>query len=403
MALKHILPILAGLFLVVLILPIVSGSQMSIIATNPAQTIAGEYADITIQVRGAPVLGANSISNVSIYIQENDFIKPVPNQVLLVNELFENQVVTRTFRVFLSSSIPSGEIPLSVVKEFGSTKIIYQDSLLVTGGRNPPVITLGQIRSTPDRLLSDTKDNRIFVTLQNVGDTTAELLTARISSPYIQETHLNSLTTIVSRLGSLEQDVLEFDFDIEKVTESKRSIPITIEVTYSKRDAITSTLETITESLTANLSLSRAPYFDVSIQEIRPLQIGSRNQEILVSITNLNQREGENVRLRLFPDPSSPFDFERTTYFVSPRIEQNNTHTVLITFDVLSSALTQDYVILAEVESLLGQNRFVQVTPLTISISVNEQSTIRERAGVLIALLILVAITIGYFSRKKKR
>ncbi|MFT4326006.1 MAG: COG1361 S-layer family protein [Candidatus Woesearchaeota archaeon] len=387
-----------GLFIVML--SSLVSARLTILDTNPSPIITGDYADITVQFRGNAAFGSNYEEGVSFYIKETDFIKPISSP-FVIQRLYENQIVSRTFRVFFSSDLPSGEVPIVLVEDRGSgVTIEHIATIIVQGSLQQSDLRIGTARSIPNRLISDTDDNVITLTLQNIGDRTAELLQVTLVSDGIEESYFNSLQQTMPRLEGGEQAELSFDFNIPRTNYSV--IPAMVEIEFRERDPLNRQFERKTVSLPLDIRLSETPFFEiVSITPQQTFQAGTRGLEAEVTVRNINPRDGENVRMRLFPDPSSPFDFDRTTYLVSPELREGEESSFMLSFDILSSATVQDYVVLVEIESTVGQNRFVQRERLVIPVEKAQGSTLQQNAVFLGIGFIVIAAIIGFIYKKK--
>ena len=396
-----------GFALLVLVLVTIMGlvgafaTQVSVIASNPAPVIAGEYADITIQLTGTHRGAGDSVENATFFIKETAFIKPVPNQELVVQNFYQNQVLTRTFRVYFANDIPPGRIPITIVQQMPRLTTEYQTSLLVQGAQVQPTLRVGEMRSIPTSLIADTTDNQATFVLQNLGDREAQLLKLTLVSSYLEESYMGSLQTSLAKLeGGSQVDVL-FDFDI--VANTPSSIPATLVAEYRVRNQLDTNYEMRRDEIPLSLTLANTPYFTIESESVKPLQVGKSNQQLLVTVSNTNERRAESVRVRLFPDPSAPLDFEKTTFFVTPLMEKDETSTFIIGFDVMDSALLQDYRVRAEVESVVGQNRYVQTEQIVFSIEREKASTVAQNGLVLAIVFIVVAIIIGFLYVKRRK
>ncbi|MFT4312491.1 MAG: COG1361 S-layer family protein [Candidatus Woesearchaeota archaeon] len=379
-------------------------AQISVVSTNPDPIIAGEYADITVQFRQGPIFAGDKRTDVEISLIENEFIRPIPDQTLHVREIFENQVVSRTFRAYFTRDIPPGFIPIKVLVKDSRTSVEYQDNILIRETALDAQLRIGQVRSIPNKLIADTTDNQLQLTLENLGDRRADLLKITLEANGISQSYFNSLQTSISSIEPGQQEVITFDFDIDKKPNNINTLAANLFIEYRERNRLDTGFQTRTAQLPFEIILTDAPNFVfTNIEPERPIQVGVKDQTIRATITNENQRKGENVRLRLFPDPASPFDFEKTTYFVTPRLEQNKESSVLIEFDVLPNAITQEYIVLAQIESFIGQNRFVQTKELIIDVQEERPTTIRQNAIAIIIALVVIASIIGFFSFKKRK
>lgn len=387
--------------LALLIVP-VTAFQAQLLETRPAPTQAGEFADITIRV-DTQGLSTQELGEFTLRIRETDFIRPVPGHERTFRALSPGQTITHTVRVYLSSSIPTGEIPLEVLLESSRSSRDFSLPLYVSGAQNKPELHIGSIRSTPDKLLQDTKSNTIEITLQNLGDKEAQLVTANLvaDESLITEAFSFSMQDSTASIAPGAQAVLRFDIDIEE-TDLLR-IPAELELRYRTRNDFDNSFMTVQESLSFDLRLTSAPRYEIlEMEPVNGIQAGTSNNQLRVSIQNVGLEEARSVRIRLYPDPASPFDFERTSIFISSNIRPGEEATVLIPFDVLNDALIQDYFVNAEFESLVGAARYTQEARLTIPVTQEASDGLSSYLFIIIVLSLVVAGVIGFLYNRKK-
>lgn len=391
------------IYLVVFFLLGASGAfaQISIIHTTPSPVVAGDFADLTVQIRGGVPVTRDMNQNVTFALKETEFIKPLSNQELVVFELFDGQVLTRTFRVFIPNTVPRGGIPVFLREIREGITLEHRDFLQVEGGVVPSELRIGSVRSVPNRMIADSRDVAVFVTVQNIGDRSAELIVARLKNEFIEESYFQSTQSSISRIEGGEEVEIRFDFDITQT--QQRVLPGSIHFDFRERNPVTNVFERRSQELDFSLTLARTPQFEfVSQDPVTPMRVGSSNQQLELRLTNLGDVQGDSVRIRLFPDPSAPFDFDKTTYFVSPIMEVGDEKKVVISFDILRSALVQEYSVRAEIESFVGTNRYVQREQIVIPVLEEASSTIGQNALLLIGVLFGLAIVIGILYKRRK-
>ncbi|MCH8519857.1 MAG: hypothetical protein LAT82_03835 [Nanoarchaeota archaeon] len=377
--------------------------NFQILSTNPAPIEAGKYADITIRI-DFPLMGGESreINPVTFYIKETQDIRPVFGQEFNLLSARSGQSVTRTFRVYFSDSIPTGEIPLTLVAQSGLNKVELTDTIFIQRAPRDVDLLVASIQTTPQNLIQDSKSNVLTFTIQNLGERNAEMITATLRSEsselenIIEESFFFSMQDSVAQIQGGGQGELTFTIDIEETQHTK--IPMTLDFTYRVRNPLDNSYTRIEQSLPIELRLRNTPRFNiVSIEPENTLTAGTNNNKIRVIVENVGEEEGTSVRLRLYPDPSAPFDFERTTLFISSSLKPNEKAEFIIPFDVLDTALIQSYFVNADIESLVGSSRFEQ--SLRVEIPVEQEAT--DGLGIYLVILLILtiggSIIIGYF------
>lgn len=398
--LKIILMLMTFLFMT----STVTAFSFQVLSTNPAPIQAGEYADVTIRIDTFAGGESSELDNIKIYPKETDYIKPVPGQDVLINSLNTGQSLTRTFRIFFSESIPTGEIPLTLVYENNGQKLEQSDSIYVSGALRSPELYIGEIRSVPDKLLQDTKGNTLNLVLQNLGQKEAELLTVELisDSEIVTESFSYSLTESLASIKPGEQQTISFTFDIEET--DVLTIPSTLNLRYRTLNDFDNTYSTLEEEIDFDIRLTDSPRFEiVNMEKLNEFQAGTSGNRLKITIENVGEREGKSVRLRLYPDPSAPFDFERTSIFVTSNIKPQETVSFILPFDILDEALVQSYFINADFESLVGENRYVQSERIEIENQMEASRGTQIYLFSLIFLSLAIAFIIGFFYNRKKK
>ena len=383
----------------------VNALNYQILSTNPAPVNAGEYADITVKV-DTIVTGGESreLKDLELYFKETAFIKPVPGQEVKISSIQTGQTLTRTFRVYFSENIPTGEIPLTMIFKTENLFLEQNQMLYVEGGKNNPEIFIGSIKTIPEKLLKDTKSNTIEITLQNLGDKDANLVTATLNSnpDIITESYSFSMQDSMASIKSGDETQFKFVIDIEKTDQLK--IPAELNLRYRVKNDFDNSHSIVEKVLPFNITLVETPWFEiVNVEKETLFQAGTSGNNLILTIENTGLEEGKTIRLRLYPDPSDPFDFDMTSIFVSSSVKENETASFKIPFDILDSALVQEYTINAQFESLVGSNRYIQTERITIEVDSPASSGLNIYLYSLVALTLIVAISIGFFYNRKKK
>lgn len=391
------------IILMVLLLPMALAFNLDILETNPSPVRAGEYADITVRLISTSPADTER-ENVKLRVEQTDDVRPIAGQEFVFNRLKGGDEITRTFRVFFSEDLGAGNVPVNFQVVDDDYRINLKRDVFVRGALTMPELYIGAIRTTPNELLKDTKSNRIVLTLQNLGDKKADLLNAQVIDLEccIEESFTYSLQDSISSLDSGEEKELTFTFDILET--AKDVITPTLRVRYRMEDELSDSFETVTQSIPFEIPLTKAP--DMIIAKTEPrgeIQARTQENELEVVVKNIGEEEGKSVRLRLFPDPSYPFDFERTNYFVSSVMEPGENATVIVKFDVLDFANIRSYPVKIELESLVGENRYTQDDELDIEVTGVGTNQARMFRTVFLAIAGVVAVALGIFVIAKRR
>ena len=390
--------ILLGLLL--LMIPTAYSYQFDIVSTNPNPAESGEYVDITFNLNH-PESMQERRTNVSLRLGESEEIVPLSTQQRTYTQILPGQTITRTFTAYIPETVPNGDIPIELVVQDDRQTTTKQSTLYVEGGPRDVDLEIGKVSSTPEELLIDTDQNTLDITLQNLGEDEADLLKTTLKGDGLEESYLKSLEDSISSLPGGEQKQLQFDFDIEDDIDNVINADLTAR--YRVQDDRTNTYVQEATTLPLNLSLTSHP--DIEIINSDPLntfQTDSSGNELQLTVRNEGREDGENVRLRLYPDPNVPFDFEQTNIFVSSNLETGENTSVIIPFDINADTPLRTYDVNVEFESLVGDNRYGQDASVSFDVVEEAGLSTTTIAIALLVLAVLLAVTLGYFYNREK-
>lgn len=376
--------------------------SLTILETNPSPAQAGEYVDITFQLELVSQT-PDERTNVAIRFAESEEIIPLSNQNAEFDRLLRGQTITRTFRAYIPSDVPSGNIPLELIitdDRFTTTKVT---DLFIRGGERQVDFRIGQTESTPRTLLQDSKDNSLQVQLENLGEKNAEILSATLTSDtgLIEEAFYGSLQDSVANVLGGSGAQLQFDFDITNTDET--NIPVRLELDYRTLNDFDNSYSRVRENIDFTLRLAESPRLDIlRLEPLNSFDVGASGNELQITVENIGREEGDNFRVRLFPDPNLPFDFDQTTIFVASNIKPGENTTFIIPFDITSDAQLRTYSVNAEFESLVGDNRYKQKERFDIEVRGEEGLGIFVIAGILVALSLILATVLGFVYKRRK-
>ncbi len=373
--------------------------QTDLISTAPAPVTAGEYADITVRITALPSQATQN--NVLVGVQENQYVTAI-TQPRNYASIRPGDQVTATFRVYINQDAPEGVLNLLTFIDTGRGQSVTEHELFVQGAQRQADLRTGRITTVPQQLLPDSKRNELTITLQNLGERAAELVTAELQiAQGAKQSYAYSLQDSVASVAGGAQEPLTFTFDIR--AHQRESMQAELHLEYRTRREGVQTPSVQTRIIPVTIPLADAPFLEISAQELRTQSTqGSSDNVLRITIENTGAEEAVDVRVRLFPDVSFPFIFERTSQYAGAKIAPGQNTTLDIKYEVVSSASVRDYEILVELESLVATTRYTQTDTITIPVREGSGISIQAIAGILIALIIVLALVIGLVRRKKK-
>ncbi len=391
-----------GLYALLLLVLIssVSALQVEILSTTPAPITAGEYADITVRISSQSATQIQN--NLGLSIQENPFITQISPQRVF-SSIRPGDQITTTLRVYVSEQAPEGFINVPLLLQTTQTERIFEQELFIEASARRADIRIGTIRTIPEQLLPNTRANELLITLHNLGDRSAELISAKIRpSDGITESFAYSFTDAIASLDGASQGQLTFRINIDESI--RQTTPALLELTYRTRTATGTSVEQHTITLPFTIPITQAPQLRIISQELLSSSAqGTAENRLRITIENTGEEEATDVRVRLFPDISLPLTFERTSQFLGAKIKPNQTATLDIVYEVLSSAPVRSYQVAVELESLVQTTRYTETDVIVIEVREGRGVSAQTTAFSIIIGVIVLALIIGLRKRRSKK
>ena len=400
---KKITQIISTIIIAIISIQTAYSLTAELIQTNPAPALAGEYTDITIKL-----IEKSNTAQKNVYItpKETNFLLLPENQEKYISEITNDLPVTRTFKIFIKENTPEGliELPIKILSNNLETESKIE--FYVQNSLNTPDIRFINGETIPKELLQDTKDNKILLKIQNLGEKEAKLIRATITfaeNSNIKPSYPGSLTNTIAILNPNEIGTFEFYFDIEK--NANKNFEYKIQTTYLTENPIGNELDKIEFNYNGNFKLSNAPKIEITnIEYLTPFEINSKGNKIKLTLKNTGQADAEDIKLKVTPDVSYPFEFDKLSQFIGYSIPKGETATAIIELNILKDAQEKKYSTKIIIDSLIGDNRYSQ--NYNLQIPVNKSTTIFTPTIIgliVITLTIITSTIIGLGKRKHKK
>lgn len=392
------------LLVVLLVIPSALAFDLDVVKTDPAPIVAGEYADITVIFENG-VSENSDFDNLLIELEETRFILPVESTFTRLNNVGAGETVTGTIRAYFSEELPQGYINLVFLISSDTLTAEENVTVFIEDSQRTPELYVGAIQTSPSELLPDTENNKLTVTLQNLGDKDAELVRAELipGSEEIKSSYSYSLIDSVASIAGGSEANLEFNIDLEE--NAKGVINSTLLLRYRAEKAIGNTYDIFEEELPLLVEVTDSPL--LFVQEVKQLDgfaIGSTENKLRIVITNEGLEDAEEVRIRMVPDISYPFSFEQTTEYVTSRIEPGESAEVEFKVEVLGSGEARNYSTTVILESLVSDTRYTREDSVGIEVSEKRERDNSSFGTYFLGFIIVVSIILGYiiWRRNKK-
>lgn len=393
---KKIIPFL---FSMLLVIPLVQAqslqSELSIVMSryDPFPAEPDKYMTLWIKVQNEGPIDAKNVS-LELLDTYPFSLDASEERVRSFGTVKPTEPILVEYRVRVDRDALDGRNPidLKIGTGFGD---FFIKSFDITVESKVVDFAVGSLLSEPERLYSDTENNKLIINLQNIGEATAKLVKTELTLPE-GFTPSESYSDEYS-IGSIEAETSEdaiFFIDIDKSVKAGEYLG-TLKVFYKDETDD----EFKRRSLQVRIPVRASPSFEITGLTVTPEKIGQgmRDIEIKLDILNSGSREAENVNVRILKEATQPFDFDEKSDFVGD-LEPNETGQAVFHFDVDNTADLKKYFL--DVEIRYTQDNTVQIADDKISFGVTE--TLPDFTGVYIFLIIFLVIVAGIIWYYKK-
>lgn len=387
------------LVLLILCATSVFGLQASILQTSPAPAQAGEYVDVTVRL--SVQTNQETLQGVTLDVGQSPYLS-LASDVRSYSSIRPGDQITSTLRVYIEEQTPEGRILFPIVVRTNSGSLTFNEELYVRGASRIADLRIGQILSTPEQILPDSQRNRIRVSLRNIGEQDAELLSASlVLDEQASPSFAYSLQDSLASLAGGSQEDLEFYLDIEE--DARESIQGILELEYRTRLDGSRTPRAERASLPVTIPIDNAPFLRIASQELLSESVqGSSDNTLRVTLENTGSEEAVDARVRLFPDISYPFIFEQTSQYVGARILPGANASFDVNYEVLEDADIREYEISVELESLVDTSRYAQDDVISIPVRQGGGFGVSSAAWLIVLGALVLAGVLAYTKRKNK-
>lgn len=273
------------------------------------------------------------------------------------------------------------------------------------GDKTKPEFVLGTLVTSPIKLLADTDENQLKVTLENIGDEDAENvrmdleLSKNFSATYGYSTRAN-LGTIDA--GSSKIGTFYVDLD-ETITQGEYEG--TISIHYKEANDDDNEYKIV--KLPLSIPVNGKPMFSIKDVKTIPEKIREGNDvKLLITVKNTGTKEAESVSIRAFKESSQPFEFEEKSDFIG-KLKPGETGEAVIKFKVEEEANVKTYLLDLEVRSIYNNEVLTENEIIPIKVQNGEEKSFFPDFS-LVGLLIILIIVIGglgvyHFMKKKNK
>ncbi len=282
----------------------------------------------------------------------------------------------------------------------GGKEYYSRDFEINVGDKIEPDFVLGTLVTSPIKLLADTEENELKVTLENIGDDNAETVRMELELPQgFSETYGYSSRANLGTIDAGSSSVGTFYIDLDETVIEGEQDGL-IKIYYKESNDEDNKYKTI--ELPIKIPVNGKPMFSIEEIKTNPDIIKVGNEvELLLTIKNYGSKEAESVSIRAFKESSQPFEFDEKSDFIG-KLKPGESGEAVLKLNIDSKANLKTYLLDIEVRGLYNDDVIIENEVIPITIKRNNGETIKTTIGIII-VAILVIIGGGYYVIKKKK
>ncbi len=289
------------------------------------------------------------------------------------------------------------ELDLELSDSLGSKRIRTFD--IDVGEKTEPKFVLGTLTSSPTKLLADTNENELQITLENIGDEDAEVVRMELDLPegfsetygYSSRANLGTVAESSNKVGTFYVDIDETVFEGEWEG--------SVKIFYKEENDDENEYKSVT--LPLRIPVNGKPMFSIEQVSTIPetVTLGS-DVELHLLIKNIGTEEAESVSIRVFKESSQPFEFDEKSDFIG-KLKPGESGEAVIKFDVESKATAKKYLLDLEVRGIYNDE--VLIENEVVSLTVQQGNTTNWTLFIVILVAVIVVLFMIYFHTTKRK
>ena len=279
-----------------------------------------------------------------------------------------------------------------------------RDFEIEVGDKTEPEFVLGTLVTSPIKLLADTDENQLQVTLENIGDENAETVKVELELPEgFSATYGYSTRANLGTINAGSSGVSTFYIDLDE-TITQGNYEGVLSVHYKEANDDNNEYKIL--KLPLDIPVNGKPMFSIESVKTIPEKVREGNDvKLLLTVKNTGTKEAESVSIRAFKESSQPFEFEEKSDFIG-KLKPGETGEAVIKFSVENGANVKTYLLDLEVRSIYNNEVITENEVIPIKVQNGEEKGFFSKSPVIGTLIIILIIGLGlggyYLFRKRK-
>lgn len=271
--------------------------------------------------------------------------------------------------------------------------------------KNEANLVVGNIVTTPSRLIADYDEGLLEVEIVNNGDDDAKQVIAKLNLPEgFEESFGYSNIANLGTIEAGETKTAKFYIDTNEMLD-KGTYPTTVSIDYKEANQdLSNDIRNIT--LPFNIKVFGKPHYEIKDVVVEELYPGVVGKQIRLMVENIGSKASDTTSIQVFKDSSQPFSFSEKSEFIGS-MEVGDSGQAVFLLDVKEAAIAKDYKVKLQIRSVVDSEVFTQEETIDITIA-NMEKPIQKDGGVLgyvmYGIVGFIGAILGFsFARRKRK
>ena len=358
--------------------------------------IPGEYVELRFKVEKQ---GNKELENIQFELEEQ-YPFSFDNSDTPVKELGNwkvqtdnSQYYTLFYKLKVDQNALEDTYNLTLTQNADGVEVSRDFEVRVGEPRNIK-FSLGDVKTTPQKLIPDFDEGKITIDLTNIGEQDAYQVVSEMqlvegmeeSYGYSNRENLGTIEEGSSKTANFYIDTFE--------NLSSGSHETVLNVKYKDNE------ENVVKQIEIPFTIRvfGKPQYEINTVNVTPNLRSQSAGDAFIEITNVGEQDADLVSVQIFKDSSQPFSFDEKSDFIG-KLEQGDSGQALFNFDVNSGAAAKEYKLTMQIRSVVDGNVIVEEKDLVIPVTSSEAET--DNTFIFIIAALIIGGVAGYFVGRK--
>lgn len=231
--------------------------------------------------------------------------------------------------------------------------------------KKSPELMIGNVATSPSKLIADFDEGTLNVELVNVGDESAEQVIVDLELPEgFKESFGYSTRSNIGTVEDGQSKTATFYIDtLESLDKGNHEAKIVIKYKEANEDA--DKKYKILE-LPFDIKVFGRPEYELVDVNISKLTAGSTGK-ISLKVKNIGSRESDSTSIQVFKDSSQPFDFTDKSDFIG-KVNVNDVGESVFEVEIDEDAIAKEYRLKLQIRSVVDNDVLVEDETIVLRI-----------------------------------